>query len=117
MSLEEERLTNNNNNNNNIDGFDDLNLIIKRPIYNQKKFDLEFLDLGKVKHEERKSRPKRFLHRLKRVLHHYHPRKLLGLFTILNLISEYNFKKYLIGDIISGLTSNSFFISFSYRCF
>ena len=104
MSLEEESLTNNNNNNNNNE-LDDLYLTLKRPVYNQKKFDSEFLDPAKVKHEERKSRSARFIHRAKHLLRHYHPRKLLGVFTILNLISEYNFKKYLIGDIISGLTS------------
>jgi hypothetical protein len=103
MSLEEEHLTKNSNN---IDELNDLNLIVKRPVYNQKKFDLEFLDSVKVKHEERKSRPERLLHHTKRILRHYHPRKLTSLFTILNLVSEYNFKKFLIGDIISGLTSN-----------
>ena len=37
-----------------------------------------------------------------------HPKHLLGVFTILNLITEYNFKECFLADVFSGLTGEIF---------
>ena len=35
---------------------------------------------------------------------HLHPKHLLSIFTILNMITEYNFKECFLADVFSGLT-------------
>ena len=82
--------------------FDSIQLIenkviqITRPVYNQKQFDQEFL-LNKNKHENKSFR-------CKQIIKSFDPSRLLSVFTILNLITEYNFKNDLIPDILSGFT-------------
>jgi hypothetical protein len=73
---------------------------INRPVYTHKQFETEF---------GVKDKPKRNLvrHECKKFLRFLDPRNLIGVFTILNWISEYNFKLNLISDILSGLTGLS----------
>ena len=112
-------ITSNNNNNNNVDENERASLItqatnstthhqqqtfvasISRPIYNQGKFQNEFAtDLKDVSHDN-KSRSRQVCHKL---ISFIHPRNLLEIFTIINLIVEYDFKKNLFADLFSGLT-------------
>jgi len=44
------------------------------------------------------------------ILKLFNPKRLLNLFTVLNLITEYNFKKDLIADIFSGRLKNTFLL-------
>jgi MFS superfamily sulfate permease-like transporter len=68
------------------------NLInIQRPAFKQNDFDSEF----KLKIDTNKK---------KLIKNNFDPRRLLNIFTILNLITEYNFKKDLIADLFSGFT-------------
>jgi Leucine-rich repeat (LRR) protein len=68
------------------------NLInIQRPAFKQNDFDSEF----KLKIDTNKK---------KLIKNKFDPRRLLNIFTILNLITEYNFKKDLIADLFSGFT-------------
>jgi solute carrier family 26 (sulfate anion transporter), member 6 len=68
------------------------NLInIQRPAFKQNDFDSEF----KLKIDTNKN---------KLIKNNFDPRRLLNIFTILNLITEYNFKKDLIADLFSGFT-------------
>ena len=87
----------NNNNNNN-------KLVSWRPVYNQRKFQNEFA-IEQMSHQNSNSNSnnrKQFqiLIELKR--------RLLGLFTVVNFILEYDCKKNLFADIFSGLTGNRF---------
>lgn len=69
---------------------------INRPTFSQKEFDSKF----KVKSEndsKKKSRVRNFFMK-------FSPLNFLQTFTILSFITEYNFKKYLITDMLSGLT-------------
>lgn len=68
---------------------------ISRPIYTQKQFDEKFEIKNPTK--TKKSTAKALLRALD-------PRRILNLFTILRLITEYNFKNDLIADLFSGLT-------------
>lgn len=68
---------------------------ISRPIYTQKQFDEKFEI--KNPNNTKKSTVKALLKALD-------PRRILNLFTILRLITEYNFKNDLIVDLFSGLT-------------
>lgn len=78
-----------------------LTISTNRLVFNEKRFDNEFMI------DDRMTGGKSiFKNRIVKFLKEYHPKNILNLFTILNLISEYKFKKYLVGDVISGLTSN-----------
>jgi hypothetical protein len=73
-------------------------IIVNRQIYSYKKFESEFA----IEHDEAKDSTLR--KNLSKSLRFVDPRNLLGVFTILNWISEYNFKADLIADLLSGLT-------------
>ena len=73
------------------------NLInIQRPAYKQNDFDSEY----KLKIDDNNKKKSLF----KLIKNNFNPRHLLNIFTILNLITEYNFKKDLIPDLFSGFT-------------
>jgi solute carrier family 26 (sulfate anion transporter), member 6 len=73
------------------------NLInIQRPAYKQNDFDSEY----KLKIDNNKKKKSLF----KLIKNNFDPRRFLNIFTILNLITEYNFKKDLIPDLFSGFT-------------
>lgn len=72
-------------------------VLINRPVYKQKNFNDKYLF-------KRKTYKNNVDNEIKNFLKDYHPKHILNLFTIFNLISEYNFKKYIVGDLISGLT-------------
>lgn len=73
-------------------------LNVTRPVYNQKQFDDEFL-----KKETTKSKKKPSL-KLKKLLKWFDLRRLINVFTIFNLIAEYNIKRDLLPDILAGIT-------------
>lgn len=68
-------------------------LTINRSVYTLKKFNEQYSIKEPVKRIKSTS-----------LLSSLDPRRLLGIFTILNLITEYNVKKDLVADIFSGLT-------------
>lgn len=72
---------------------------IDRPIFSQKQFENEY-SLSQSNNESKNQ----FKKHVKKFFYQYHPKHIINLFTFLNLISEYRFKNYLIGDVISGLT-------------
>ena len=69
-------------------------LTLKRPVFNQKEFDNEYL----IRNQESNRESKINLFSL------FDPRRFIRLFTILNLITEYNFKNDFIPDLIAGFT-------------
>ena len=69
------------------------NLIIQRPVYSQKNFDKEYLIKDSPQKENKKCSFKSC-----------DPRRIINLFTILNLITEYDFKSNFISDLIAGFT-------------
>lgn len=70
-------------------------LIIKRPVYTRAKFENEFAVKEVIRKKSATKKVKSFAKT------YLNP---LGLFTIVNLLAEYNFKLYLVPDILSGLT-------------
>jgi hypothetical protein len=76
---------------------------IKRQAYKQSQFDAEFQIRSS---KEKKNFFKRKANTIFKLLN---PKGLLSLFTILNLITEYNLKRDLIADIFSG---NKFYLFF-----
>jgi hypothetical protein len=81
------------------------NLLLQRPVFNQKKFENQF---ALNSNEEKKKTGVSHANRaFKSYFKTFHPKNILRLFTILNLVTEYNFKNYLINDIISGITGKS----------
>ena len=77
----------------------------KRTIFNQKQFQSEFaLDCNTEKnaqnHENKKNK--------KKLISCLHPRNLLNIFTIVDVLLKYEFKKNFIADMFSGLTGNEF---------
>jgi hypothetical protein len=78
-------------------------VVINRPVYTQKEFQNEFGIKSKEQHTPLKQRFVKFLR-------YFDPRNLIGIFTILNWVSEYNIKSDLIPDILSGLTVGVFHI-------
>ena len=105
----------------------EYHLNISRPVYTQKRFQSEF-ELGKsekrhrsdtegTNEEEEGSTNTSALNRsiestcgcFRRFFDkHLHPKHLIGVFTILNLITEYNFKECFLADVFSGLTGEIF---------
>lgn len=86
------------------------NVYINRAILRQKSLDQRYLiSEPRARSSNVKSQVKNGLRKLGRKCH---PKSVLNLFTILNMISEYDFKKFLLNDIISGLTGN-FFVLFA----
>ncbi len=80
-------------------------LLLQRPVFNQKKFENQFsLNL---KDEKKKNGLSHANKAFKSYFKTFHPKNILRLFTILNLVTEYDFKNYLINDIISGITGKS----------
>ena len=72
-----------------------------RLAYNQKQFDNEFSIIKANKLSENAKKKidfKRYLFKI------FDPRRILSLFTILNLITEYNIKEDLLADFLSGIT-------------
>ena len=71
---------------------------IRRPVYKQKEFDDEFLikEITKKKTNVKNE--------FKKVLAKFDPRKILRMFTIINLVTEYDFKNNLLSDLLSGFT-------------
>jgi MFS superfamily sulfate permease-like transporter len=72
---------------------------IERPCYNQKKFDTEFM---LAKEESAKKRKVSALFRV--IFAKFSISNILGIFTIFDLVSRYEYKKNLLPDILSGLT-------------
>jgi hypothetical protein len=72
-------------------------IAINRPVYTHKQFETEFGLKEKKPRSLVRQECKKFLRCID-------PRNLIGIFTVLNWVSEYNFKKNLIPDILSGLT-------------
>jgi len=84
------------------------NLLLQRPVFNQKKFEDQFsLNLNKEKKKTGLSHANRAF---KSYFKTFNPKNILRLFTIFNLVTEYNFKNYLINDIISGVTGKYSFL-------
>ena len=69
---------------------------VNRQAYNQKQFDNEFY----LKDPKKENKTLNYT-RLKKSLD---PRRILNIFTILNLIAEYNIRQDLIPDLLSGIT-------------
>jgi len=81
----------------------------QRPVYNQKKYQQEFARTSDDKENTGISK------RIKSFLSLLHPRHLLSVFTIVNFIVDYDFKKNFFADVFSGITGNFlFYIFFSY---
>jgi hypothetical protein len=74
------------------------NVQINRPCYNQKNFEDKFL-LNKISSPESRTKVKAV-----KLLKQINFMNIFGIFTILDLITRYDFKKTLIADILSGLT-------------
>jgi hypothetical protein len=89
---------NNSNNEANMNsGVSRKRIVLNRPMYTQKEFESEF---GIKEKQSRASLKKKCI----KCMRFIDPRNLIGIFTILNWVSEYNFKSNLIPDILSGLT-------------
>ena len=73
----------------------------ERPAFYQKEFDHEFSIEKEITNKDVKRSIKRSF---TKIAHSFDPRKLLGYLTILNLITEYDFKNWFVADILSGLT-------------
>jgi hypothetical protein len=69
----------------------------QRPVYNQKKYQHEFARTFNDEPTKKSKRIKSFLFIL-------HPRHLLNVFTIVNFIVDYDFRKYFFADVFSGIT-------------
>ena len=65
-------------------------LIINRPVYTQKQFENEF----SIKAPNQ----------TKSIFQSIDPRRLINIFTIINLITEYDYKNDFIPDLMSGFT-------------
>jgi hypothetical protein len=79
-------------------------VITTRLAYSQNQFDNEFsiINANKLKNNNDNSKKTfEFNHNLFKYLD---PRRILNLFTILNLITEYNIRKDLLADFLSGIT-------------
>ena len=76
---------------------EEQSILIQRPIYSQQTFESQFSIKKKAK---KKSISKSIKNRLKV----FHPKNFLNVFTIINLITEYEFKNNLVSDLISGVT-------------
>ena len=96
-----------------------LNLNISRPIYNQRKFQHDFSrkqttndsdNDNESQDEEKQTKPRQIKRTFQKVLAYLHPRNLLEIFTIVNFIVEYDFKKNLFPDLFSGLTGKYLFL-------
>lgn len=79
----------------------EIDVAVHRPIYSRKQFEIDFSIDSNV---PKQNCSLKLVSRLKKLAQQYHPKNLLGLFTIFNLISEYRLKEYLANDIVSGLT-------------
>lgn len=74
---------------------------IHRPAFSQAEFDNEF----QIKQTKGADSTKKLVRaQIKQVALKIHPKNLLGIFTILNLITQYDFKNNLIADTLSGFT-------------
>jgi hypothetical protein len=73
-------------------------LSIRRKVYTQMQFEDEFSI------SERSTPQFPIQKAWKMFVSSYHPKKITGVFTIIKLISDYNLKKNLVSDILSGLT-------------
>jgi hypothetical protein len=77
----------------------------KRPIYNQKQFQSEFALEFKCEKNAQKQQTHENNNK-KQFISCLHPRYLLKLFTIVDVLLKYEFKKNFIADLFSGLTGN-----------
>lgn len=80
----------------NFETYDNLKLETNRPVFTQNQFDNEFLL------KETTLTTTTIKNKSNQIISYL--RKLLNLFSIFNLIIEYNFKNDLISDIIAGIT-------------
>lgn len=69
---------------------------VNRQAYNQKQFDNEFF----LKDPKKENKTLNYTRSIKSL----DPRRILNIFTILNLIAEYNIRQDLIPDLLSGIT-------------
>lgn len=81
---------------------------ISRPIYNERKFQNDFSSTIDTEHshdnnDERKENS-RYAQTCHKLISCIHPRNLLEIFTIINFVVEYDFKKNFFADLFSGLT-------------
>ncbi len=76
-------------------------VITTRLAYSQNQFDNEFSIINANKLNDNSKKTFEFNHNLFKYLD---PRRILNLFTILNLITEYNIRKDLLADFLSGIT-------------
>jgi hypothetical protein len=72
----------------------------QRPVYNQKKYQQEFARTS----EDKYNKKDHISNRIKSFLSLLHPRHLLNIFTIVNFIVDYDFKKNFLADVFSGIT-------------
>lgn len=77
---------------------ENLAVNVNRCVLNQEVFDQRFLN---EKNEEKKTLGESGVKLMKKS---FNPAKFLNIFSILNVITSYNFKNCLVADIISGLT-------------
>ncbi|CAF0714401.1 unnamed protein product [Brachionus calyciflorus] len=70
-------------------------ILINRPVYTLKKFDSEYQIDSSNASSTKNVKSKKC---------NFSPINFLSIFTILNFITEYNFKQHLVPDILSGLT-------------
>jgi hypothetical protein len=79
-------------------------LSIRRKVYTQMQFEDEFSITERAT-------PKFPIQKAwKMFSSSYHPKKIVGVFTIIKMISEYNLRKDLVSDILSGLTGSSLYV-------
>jgi hypothetical protein len=82
---------------------DPVHIQIDRPIYTNHLLENEFSINSPINSQP--SSAFFSIGTIKKVISIFNPINILKLFTIINMISEYNFKKYLISDIVSGFTT------------
>ena len=78
-----------------------MNTNNRRPVYSMKNFQNEFAHI--IDQTKREC----FRKNEKRLLAYIHPRNFLNLFTIVNVVVEYDFRKNFFADLFSGLTGST----------
>lgn len=78
-------------------------LDLQRPIYKQSEFNNVYQTTAstKLRHHEESACSSLGI---KPLLKSYDPRRILSIFSILNVVATYSFKNYFVSDIMSGLT-------------
>lgn len=79
---------------------------VNRPAYLVSTFDKEFAIEDRKKRDKKETKKKHFLTLLKKI----NP---IRIFSIVYLFAEYNFKQYLIPDLLSGITGTLNLITYA----